>query len=231
MVADHVCDGAEAGKVDHPRDGRATGDDHLGLVFLGQRLDLVIVDQVVLPTHAVLDRVEPLARLVRCRAVGQVAARGQVHAQDGVARLQQRLVHPLVGLAARVGLHVGEFAVEQLFRALDGQVLGNIDELAAAIVTPTGIALGVLVGQNRALRLQHCGRDDVFGCDQFDLISLAAQLRFDGARDLGVAFGQGLGEKCLALKGLVCIMRHVVDLRRAAVRRISYRKPDMLERL
>ena len=42
--------------------------------------------------------------------------------------LQKRLEHTLVGLAAGIGLHIGKFAAEQLFGAVDGQVLGHIDD-------------------------------------------------------------------------------------------------------
>ena len=41
--------------------------------------------------------------------------------------LQQRQEHRLVGLRARVRLHVGERAVEQLLGAVDRQLLGHVD--------------------------------------------------------------------------------------------------------
>ena len=82
-----------------------------GLVLPGQALDLVEVDQPVLLAHAVLHRVEPLAREVRRRPVGQVSAGRQRHAKDGVAGLEQRQHDRLVGLRAGVRLHVGEGAV------------------------------------------------------------------------------------------------------------------------
>ena len=53
------------------------------------------------------------------RAVGQVAAGGQRHAEEGVARLQQRQIDGAVGLRAGMRLHVGEGAAEQLLRPLD----------------------------------------------------------------------------------------------------------------
>jgi hypothetical protein len=57
--------------------------------------------------------------------VREVAAGVEAHAEDGVARLQQGVEDGLVGLAARVGLDVGEAAAEQLFGALDRQRLGS----------------------------------------------------------------------------------------------------------
>ena len=66
-------------------------------------------------------------------------------------------------------------AAEQLLRALDRQRLGDVDELAAAVVALARIALGILVGDHRALRLEHRAADDVLRRDQLDLVLLAAQ--------------------------------------------------------
>ena len=82
-----------------------------------------------------------------------------------------------------------------LLGALDGQVLGDVDELAAAVVALARIALGVLVGQHRALRLQHGAGDDVLRGDQLDLVALAAELVADGAEDLRVGAFQSVAEK------------------------------------
>ena len=186
---------AETGKVDLARDGGAAGDDQFRLVLFGQRLDLVIVQQVVLFTHAVLHRIEPFSRLVRLRAVGQVAAGGEVHAQNRIARFDQRSEHALIGLRAGVRLDVDEFAAEQLFGAINGQRFRDIDEFAAAIVATARITLGVFVGHHRTLRLHDGGRDDVFRGDQLDLVALAAKLAGDGGVKLGVTAGEGFGEK------------------------------------
>ena len=43
-------------------------------------------------------------------------------------------------------LHVGVIGAEQGFGAVDGQLLGFIDKLSAAVVTFAGIAFGVFVG-------------------------------------------------------------------------------------
>ncbi len=88
--------------------------------------------------------------------------------------------HGLVHLAAGVRLHVGEVAAEELLGALDRQFLGDVDELAAAIVALARIALGILVGHDRALRFEHGAGDDVFRGDQLDLMALATELGLDG---------------------------------------------------
>ena len=79
-----VGDGAELGEVDGPRVSRSAADDQPGPVLDCQSPHLVVVDQSVLFPDAVLDHVEPFAGQVRRRAMAQVAARGQGHAEDGV---------------------------------------------------------------------------------------------------------------------------------------------------
>ena len=129
--------------------------------------------------------------------MGQMAAGRQGHAHEGVAGLQQRQEHGLVGLRAGMRLDVGEGAAEQLLGALDRQLLGDVDEFAAAVIAPAGIALGVFVGEHRALRLEHRARDDVLRGDQLDLVLLAAQLVADRRRDLGIDFGKGRSEEAV----------------------------------
>ena len=104
------------------------------LVLLGQALDLVIVDAVIVRPHAVLHGIEPFAGEVRRRAMGEMAARGERHAENGVARLGQREQDGLVRLRAGMGLDVGEGAIEQALGAIDGELLDDVDILAAAVI-------------------------------------------------------------------------------------------------
>ena len=69
-------------------------------------------------------------------------------------------------------------------------VLGDVDELAAAVIALARQALGVLVGEHRALRFQHRARDDVLRRDQLDLVALAAELLADRLGDLGIGLGE-----------------------------------------
>ena len=104
----------------------------------------------------------------------------------GVAGLQQRQHDGLVRLAARMRLHIGEGAVEQPLGAIDGELLDDVDILAAAVIALAGIAFGIFVGEQRAGRIEHGLRDDVLGGDQLDLVLLALGLvldRFENLRD------------------------------------------------
>jgi hypothetical protein len=71
-------------------------------------------------------------------------------------------------------------------RQLDRERLGDVDELAAAVVAPAGIAFGVLVRHHRALRLEHGAGDDVLRGDELDLLALTTELELDRAGDLRI---------------------------------------------
>ena len=184
--ADLVGDRAKPGEIDDPRIGAAAGDDQLWPMRLGQPLDLVEIDARVLAAHAISDRIEPFARQVGPRAVRQVAAGGKRHAEDRVARAQQRQEDGLVGLRARMRLDIGKSAAEEPLGAIDRQLLGDIDKLAAAVIAPPRIALGVFIGQHRALRLEHRARDDVLAGDQLDLRLLARKFGGDCRGQFGI---------------------------------------------
>ena len=116
---------------------------------------------------------------------------GQVHAQDLVAGLEDREVGRHVGLRARMRLDVDVLgAGEEGQRAILGQPLGDVHELAAAVVALAGQALGVLVGERRTLRLHHRGEGVVLAGDHLDLPALAIGLAANGRPQLGVDIGQ-----------------------------------------
>ena len=87
--------------------------------------------------------------------MGQVAAVGQVHAQDRVAQVAQGLIDRVVGVGAAVGLDIGMVRAEELAGPLPGDVLHHVHALAAAVVPLAGVALGVLVGEHRGRGSQH----------------------------------------------------------------------------
>ncbi|MNN47594.1 hypothetical protein D3C81_1620220 [compost metagenome] len=108
--------------------------------------------------------------------MGQVAAVGQAHAEDGVAGIQQGEVDRRVGRGAGVRLDVGVVGAEQLFGAVDGDLLDLVDVLAAAVVALARIALGVLVGQPAALGLHDTLAGVVLRGDQLEVVFLTRVL-------------------------------------------------------
>src|SRR6185295_5074827 len=87
-------------------------------------------------------------------------------------------------------LHVGVLAAEQLLDPRNGEVLDDVDDLAAAVVALAGVALRVLVGEDGARRLQHRFGDEVLGGDQLEVAMLPLGLLAEDLGDLGIHIGQ-----------------------------------------
>ena len=121
--AHRIGDLAEAREIDNARIGAGAGDDHLGLVLLAPGAPLRRNRCARLPCARCTERPCKLAGEVELVAVREVAAVRQVQAHDGVAGLQHRGVRGLVGLRARVRLHVDVLGAEELLGALARQVL------------------------------------------------------------------------------------------------------------
>ncbi|MNF98078.1 hypothetical protein D3C84_809260 [compost metagenome] len=162
-------------------------------MFPGQGFHFFVVEGFGFRVQAIGKCPVDLAGKIHRGAVGQVAAMGQGHAQDGVAGFKYRQENRLVGLGTGVRLHVDVFAVEQLASAFDGQVLDFIDDLAAAVVTLARIAFGVFVGEHGTLGLEHLLADIVFRSDQLQVGFLAVALAVDQAGNGGVEIVQAHG--------------------------------------
>ena len=86
-------------------------------------------------------------------------------------------------------------------RTVDRELLDLVDDLAAAVVAPAGIALGVLVRRHRPDRLEHRRPREVLRGDQLDLAPLALELGPQEAGDVGIDVREaGRGE---VLEGLL----------------------------
>ncbi len=131
------------------------------------------------------------ARHVDPHPVREMAAVRELEPHHRVAGVQQRVVHGDVRLRARVRLHVRVLGAEQVERALDREALGDVDVLAAAVVALARIALGVLVGEDRSLALEHRHRDEVLGRDHLERALLALELQREHLRDLRIDLGKG----------------------------------------
>ena len=116
----------------------------------------------------------------------QVPAVVEAHAEQRIARRKQGKVDRGIGLRAGVGLDVGVGHAVQLLQAIDGQLLGDIDVLAATVVALARITLGILVGQNRTLGLEDARTGVVLGRDQLDVVFLALPLAANRRGKFGV---------------------------------------------
>ena len=178
-------------KSRYARVGGETRDDHLR--FLGQRLrgERVVVDLAVVRADAVLHGAEQLAGEIHLGAVREVAAVIEAHAEDRVARIDQREIGRGVRLRARVRLHVGVVGAEQLLGAVDGELLGDVDEFATAVIALARITFRVLVREHRTLRFEHARAGVVFRGDQLDVIFLALAFVLEGGLEFGVKATDG----------------------------------------
>ncbi len=110
----------------------------------------------------------------------------EVHAEIGIAGSERRIERGMICVSAAVRLNVGMLRAEQRFRALDSESFHLVDVLATAVVPLAGIALGVLIGQVRACRREHRGRNEVFARDKLYLRALTAELFFNARRNFGI---------------------------------------------
>ena len=176
-------------EVDDPGIGGGTGQNHLGLVLLGQVAYLVVVN-VTLVVDTISHDVIILAGEVDRRAVGQVAAVGQVHAEHGVTHITQSLIHRVVGVGAAVGLYVGVVGAKELTGTLTGDVLHHVHALAAAVIPLAGIAFGIFIGEHRGSRRQYRLTDKVLRGDKFNVPALPVVLRLNRSPYLRVLLRQ-----------------------------------------
>ena len=116
-----------------------------GLHFLGLFLQRVVIDLLRLFVHAVMRDLIKLAGKICRMPVGEMAAVGEIHRQDFVARFNGGEINRHVRLRAAVRLDVDMLGAEETFRAIDRELLDDIDIFAAAVPAFPGITFGVLV--------------------------------------------------------------------------------------
>ena len=146
VCTDFIGDFTEFCPVDLQRVGRCTGHNHFRFMFKSQAFYFGIIENFVF-IQTISNGVVEFAGDVNACTVGQVAAVCQRHAQNGVARFQNRSVHGLVGLGAGVRLDIDIFCAEQLFSAVNRQLFDNINVFTAAVIAFARIAFSVFVGQ------------------------------------------------------------------------------------
>ena len=152
----------------------------------GELAHLVVVDGLGVAAHVVGHHPVRAPRVVDGEAVGEVAAVGQLHGHERVARLEQGEQRRQVGRGAGVRLHVHVLGAEHGLAAVDGELLDLVHDAAAAVVAGAGRALGVLVGQHRAGRLQHRAAREVLAGDQLQRLLLPDELAAQELVELGV---------------------------------------------
>ena len=87
---------------------------------------------------------------------------------------------------------VGMFGAEQLFRPVDGECLGDIDELAASVVPLARIAFRVFVREHAASRFEDGRADEILGRDELEPFFLPLKFVLNRLCNFGI----NLGERC-----------------------------------
>jgi hypothetical protein len=75
---------------------------------------------------------------------------------------------------------------EELFHTADGQAFNYVSVLAAAVVAPAGIALGVFIADHAGARFKDGFAGVVLRCDQDDALALALVFQLQGTGYIGV---------------------------------------------
>ena len=110
----------------------------------------------------------------------------EAEGEDGVARIEEAEVDGHVGVGAGVGLDVGVLGAEEGLGPLARQRLDLVDDGVAAVEALAGVALGVLVGEDRAGRAQDRRRGEVLAGDELEGGLLPLELAVDEAEHLVV---------------------------------------------
>jgi len=72
-----------------------------------------------------------------------------------------------------MGLDVGRIGTKNLFHAIDGQLLGNVDKFATTVIAFAWVALGIFVGELRALSRHDGWGGIVFAGNELNVVFLA----------------------------------------------------------
>ena len=195
--ADLVRDVAEGLEVKVTRVGGPAGDDDARTLREGSLTDLLRLDAHGRAVNLVGDGLVVLAREVQAHAVGQVTAVSQRQAEDRVADVRHSHECGGIGLRTGVGLNVDVVAAENLLRTFDGERLCDIHELAATVVAAARVALGILIRQDRALRLEDGARDKVLRGDHLKSVTLATKLGVQNGLNLRIQL-----RKCHVIEGI-----------------------------
>ena len=190
MRINRIGDLAQRGKSIDARIGRRAGRDHCRANFFRLFLQRVVIDLLGLFVHAVLRDLIKFAGKIRGMAVGEMTAMRQIHGQDFVARFNRGEIDRHVSLRTAVRLHIDMFGAEETLRAIDRQLLDDIDILATAIPAFPGIAFRVFVRQARTLRFHDRAAGEIFRSDEFDVFALPFFFRRDGVKNFRIGLAQ-----------------------------------------
>ena len=90
-------------------------------------------------------------------------------------------------------LDVGRIGTKNLLHAIKCQLLGNVDKFATAVIAFAWIALGIFVGELRALCSHHGRRGIVFTGNELNVMFLTCIFCLDSGKNFGIGlFNQNI---------------------------------------
>ena len=154
-------------------------ENEFGLALLCDTLDLVVIYHAGFLVHTVRHDIEIFTGNIHGRAVAEVSAVRQIHAQHGIAGLNEREEYGKVRACSAVRLHVCEVCAEQLFSPFDRQIFRHIHEFASAVISLTGITFRILVGEEGTHCRHNRGRYYIFARNQFQIAALTGKFQLE----------------------------------------------------
>ncbi len=121
--------------------------------------------------------------------MGQVAAFCKVHAHNGIAGLKQGKIDRHVCLCTGMRLNIGMFRTKQFTGTGAGNFFHYIDILAAAVIAFARISFGIFVGQHAAHSSHDRGGNDIFGGNEFQIVTLALKFLLHCSADFRIGAG------------------------------------------
>jgi hypothetical protein len=176
---------AHAGEIDDPRISAAAANNQLRALRRGDLFQIVVIDRLRFPGHAVRNDLVSLAGKIQRMPMREVAAMSQIQAKNRVAGLQHRRVSGLIGLRSGVRLHVGMFRAKKFLDPLARQIFDHVGKLASAVIALAGIPFRILVGEHGPGSFEHSLADKVFRSDQLQPFMLAANFVVDSVEISG----------------------------------------------
>ena len=113
-------------------------------------LHLVIVHAASLLLQVVAHRLIDDAAGVHKGTVAEVTSMIEVQTHKCITRIQAGQEDSGISLSTRVRLNISILCAKKLADTVDGKLLHFVHNLAPAIITLAGIALGIFIGQARA---------------------------------------------------------------------------------
>ena len=161
-------------------------NDKLGLAFIRNAAEFIIINALVRFAYAVRNNIEIFSAHVYGAAMRKMTAMGQIHAENRIAGVKKRKINGKVRLCAGMGLNICMFRTKELFDTITGKIFNLVNAFTTAVVTLSGVAFCVFVGE-MAAHCRHNGfADEVFGCDELEVAALTCKLLFHVAAKLGI---------------------------------------------